>query len=316
MKKLLWIILFLIPFGLYCLVFQIPFSSDKGDWSAFGSYMGGIYGSLAFIVLAYTTWITQKQFKKNNEDNTFFKLHDALQNRIESSSIEINDKIINGHSTPKFLVEDFYKKFVNESRKIARNILCNDPDMIADVSYSKIFQVTKGMKGVSENKTELINNIKKRGDFSSRWEFIKHLIGSQNCEEPKIAEALESAGSVLFYKISFNERKHHYEFVLDEMLVIHGTFLDVYLKNISFLVTYAETCTEKELYYKYIKSQLSKYELVLLFYFVVGSEKIEKAHTLIGQSLLNVDFGTECRILMIDFPDAIQIKSDLHDAFN
>lgn len=319
MKKIFWLILFFTPFGLYCFKFPIPLSSNKEDWSVFGSYMGGIYGSLAFIVLAYTTWITQKQFRIQNEDNTFFKLHETLQNRIENSSIKIDSNIINGHSTPEFLVKDFFTKLTVASRKIARNVLCKTPEMIIDASYIRIFEASSGLNAFSnfdQNKINLISEIKKRDSFNDKWEFIKYLIGTQDSETPKVAAALESTGSVLFYKISFDDRRFYYQSVLGEMLREHGAFLDVYFKNLCFLLVYVDTCLEKEIYYRYIKSQLSKYELIMLFYFIVGSKKIEKTHTLINQFLLNENFNLDCRVLMIDLPYSIQIKSDLHDALN
>lgn len=320
MKKNLFIILiliaFLIPFGVYCYQFQVPLSTERDDWSAFGSYMSGTYGTLGFFLLIYGYYTTNRQFKIQSENDRFFKLYESLQNRIENSQINIGEASYQGHKTLEFIVDDFYKRLMLESRYIARNILCKNPEELSITSYHKIFEAAKGLNASSYSKEQFVSDMTNAGDFNSRWEFVKSLIGTQGSEDPKIGKALEEVGSVLFYKISFSDRKLKYINVLGEILDEHGAFLDVYFKNMSFLVTYAANTSEKELYFKFIKSQLSKYELILLFYFITGNAKPEKTHVLINKFLLNEDFGFDCNRLMIDFPGKDQIKSDLYDALN
>ena len=64
--------------GFYLYIFKGGLTSNHSKWAEFGSFIGGvlspIVGILAFIGLFYNFDLTKKQFKKDNEDNTFFRI--------------------------------------------------------------------------------------------------------------------------------------------------------------------------------------------------------------------------------------------------
>lgn len=311
--------LFLLPIFIYLYSFHGSLSIEHHKWSEFGSYLSGVYGTLAFLILAYTTNITRKQFKTQNEDNVFFKLYDSLQNRIVNSSITILDSEHSAHQTLKVLAERFYEELSEEAIEAARILLIEAPEEISNVHYIKIFGAINGAGYIntwSEDRDRLIEEINGQPDFNSKWEHIKYYIGSRGGESEKVRDALRATGSVNFYTIAFSKRQQHYKNVVQRLSNEYGEFLDGYFKNICYLIEFALNSTNSDLYKSFIKSQLTKYELVILFYLIAGREDglINKA---IFQDLdiISEILTLDCQSLMIDFPSDEILRQELSNVF-
>lgn len=310
--------LFLFPVFIYFYAFHGSLSIEHNKWSEFGSYLGGVYGTLAFLILAYTTNITRKQFKTQNEDNVFFKLYDSLQNRIVNSSIKVLDSEHSAHHVLKALAERFYEELSEEAIEIARMLLVNKPEEISNVHYVKIFEAINGSDYIntwSEDKDRLIEEINKQPDFNSKWEHIKNYIGSRGDETQEIRDALRATGSVNFYKIPFSERQNHYRHVVQRLSDEYGEFIDGYFKNISYLIEFALNSTNSELYKSFIKSQLTKYELVILFYLIAGRDDLTNKSIFQDLDILNELLTLDCQSLMIDFPSSDELSQELNNVF-
>lgn len=304
-----------MPLVIYFYNFSDGFSTEHSTWSEFGSYIGGIYGALAFFALVYTTNITRKQFNIQNEDSVFFKLYDSLQNRITTANLAIDGDKYSAHQLIKMLANKFYSELSEESVEIARLLLAKRPETISNTQFGKIFEAING-KGYYEtltnDKDNLIQDINSQVDFNSRWEQLKHYIGSRGEEGSKLKEALRATGSVNFYKIPFSERSCHYQAVYQSLSIEYGEFLDGYFKNIKYILEFAEKSTNKDLYVNFINSQLTKYELILLFYFIVGSEKkIEDKIVFLNLGVFDELLSTDYHILMIDAPSKETLKNEL-----
>ena len=311
--------LFLFPIIIYFYVFHGSLSIEQGKWSEFGSYLSGVYGTLAFLILAYTTNITRKQFKTQNEDNVFFKLYDSLQNRIVNSSITVSESEHSAHHVLKVLAERFYEELSEEAIEIARMLLVKKPEEISNVHYVKIFEAINGSDYIntwSESKDRLIEEINNQPDFNSKWDHIKNYIGSRGSETQEVRDALRATGSVNFYKIPFSERQQHYKNAVQRLSSEYGEFLDGYFKNISYLIEFALNSTNSELYKNFIKSQLTKYELVILFYLIAGRDD-DFANKRIFQDLdiINEILTLDCQSLMIDFPSNDELSQELSNVF-
>ncbi len=304
---------------MYLFVFHGTLSIEHNRWSEFGSYLSGIYGTLAFLILAYTTDITRKQFKTQNEDNVFFKLYDSLQNRIVNSSITISESEHSGHQTLKVLATRFYEELSEEAIEIARMLLVKSPEEISNVHYMKIFEAISGDGYIdtwSEDKDSLIQEINNQPDFNSKWEHIKIYIGSRGSETEKIREALRATGSVNFYKIPFSERQNHYKAVVQRLSTEYGEFLDGYFRNICYLIEFALNSVNKDLYKSFIKSQLTKYELIILFYLIAGREDgLTNKNIFHDLDIINEILTLDCQSLMIDFPSNEELSQELNNVF-
>ncbi|HGV9286785.1 TPA: hypothetical protein ACNOHR_002066, partial [Enterobacter hormaechei] len=61
--------IFLTPLCLYFVNFHHALSSDPNKWSAFGSYIGGVYGPLATIISVVVLVITVIEINQSNRIN-------------------------------------------------------------------------------------------------------------------------------------------------------------------------------------------------------------------------------------------------------
>ncbi|MGY2135789.1 hypothetical protein ACW9I8_04125 [Pseudomonas reactans] len=309
----------LAPAGLYFSQFHGGLSAEHIRWGEFGSYFSGVYGGFALLVLAYTTYLTQAQFKRQNEDGVFYKLFDALQYRIQHSSIVVKDKEFSAHKSLKYIAESIYKELSVEAVELGRMLLCKEPENLASVNYSKLFAVLNGWRWIEtfeEDRAAFIADITAQKDFNARWERLKFYIGSCGEETEATRDALRAIGCVNFYLVSFKDRKRHYLAALQRVLKRHGEFLDGYLSTVLYI---AEVCAKSKnspQYARYAQSQLTRYEVVILFYLLAGSEeKVAGAENLKIFGFLNRLSTDDCKVLMIDLPSDEQIDREIAAVF-
>ncbi|MCK0545922.1 hypothetical protein JTE78_25100 [Pseudomonas syringae pv. aptata] len=309
----------LAPAILYLSKFHGGLTDQHGRWGEVGSYFSGIYGSLALLVLAYTAHLTQAQFRRQNEDSIFYKLFDSLQHRIQNSSISIKGKEFSAHKSLKYIVDGFYKELSDEAVEIGRMLFCTQPEKIANVHYTKLFAALNGQNWIEtfeEDRAAFIDDITSQGHFNERWDQLKNYIGSCGEEPHSIREALRATGSVNFYKIPFKSRRRHYAAALHRILAEHGEFLDGYLSTILYITDICATSKNSLQYARYAQSQLTRYEVVILFYLLAGSdEKIVGAENLKTLGLLNRLRTPDCQGLMIDSPSVQVIDNEITAVF-
>lgn len=287
-----------------------------GDW---GSYLSGICGGLAFLVLAYTTYLTWSQFKRQNEDSVFYKLFDSLQYRIQHSSIMVGESEFFAHKSLKHIVMRIRKELSMEAVEVGRELLWQDPENLGVTQYSKLFQAIKGsrwMETFEADRKGFIEEIMAQENGSARWEVLKYYIGSRGHESDCVREALRTIGSVKFYKIPFGDRQEHYSAALNRVLEDHGEFLDGYLNTVLYIAEVAAASTNWQQYSRYIKSQITCYEAVIIFYMLVNRrEKTVGVDSLKKIGILDRLMASDCRGLMIDVPDEVEIKREVAEIF-
>lgn len=310
---------FLFPVAVYLIQFHGTLSTDHGRWGEFGSYLSGVYGSLALVIVAYTTYLTQTQFKRQNNDSVFFKLIESLQYRIQQSTIIADGQEFSAHKSLKHIAERFHTELSVESVEIARMLLCKSPETVADVHYAKLLEAINGKISFAtfqEERDAFVSDITSQANFNDRWEQLKYYIGSRGEETDEIREALRATGSVNFYKIPFKERQHHYANALRRIMIDHGEFLDGYFRNLMFVVNVAEVSGNKDLYINYIDAQLTRYETVIIFYLIAGREEpIPGAKSFMKLGLFSRLRTIDCQSLMIDLPSYEEIDCELREVF-
>lgn len=324
MKKisilLLIAIAFLTPLAIYLTKFGVSFSTTHTHWGEFGSYISGVYGSLALVIVTYTTYLTQVQFKRENEDNVFFRLFDSFQNRVEISNVRINEENLSAHQCLKHISKRFVEELSLEAPRLARRLLCDAPESIEEHNYRKLFEAIDRPDHhdtFDKRVATFINQITSTDDTSKRWEILKSYIGSNGCESEKIREALESIGSVSFYKIPFETRKTYYQTALENVTSDYGELLDGYWSHLLFIVKLTEVANNRDVYVKYIQAQLTRYDFVIVFYMLAG-----QAHPYPGTAslkklgILNHLKSSDCRHLMFDSPTKEKIEVELQYIFS
>jgi Putative phage abortive infection protein len=309
----------LAPLVLYLANFHGGLTDEHVRWGELGSYLSGIYGSLALLVLAYTTHLTQNQFKRQNDDSVFYKLFDALQYRIQHSSVAIDGTDFFAHKSLKYIAEKMRTELSAEAIEIGRMLLCKEPENVAIVHYTKLLEALNGRNWCETfdvDREAFIADITAQGAFNERWEQLKNYIGSRGEETASVREALRATGGVNFYKIPFKERQHHYSAALRKVLADHGEFLDGYFRTILQIAEVASASTNRLQYSRYVQSQLTRYEVVILFYMLAGrEEKVAGAENLKLLGLLNRLRKIDCQSLMIELPSEAEIDKELVEIF-
>lgn len=323
-KKTLYVLILLLlcsalPIIMYINIFGIHFNTKHSSWGEFGSFLSGVYGSFAFLILAYTTHLTRTQFKIQNEDNVFFKLYESLQKRIENYSIHIEDKEYTGNQALKILTEEYKKELRNWSANLARRLLVDQPEKIPTVSFHKLVVALYGEQeglNYTQHREQFISEMNSQPDKNQKIELLKDYFGSEGAEGEKVFDALCATGSVQFYNVPFKTRKSYYRTIIAESFNKYGDFLDGYLHNILYIIEFADKAENRSLYLDYIKSQLTKYELLIIFYLMASKEEIgsskNKFYDLgIMQRLEDI----ECSSLLLDSPSPEQIATELRYIF-
>ncbi|MDO8773821.1 MAG: hypothetical protein Q7K57_34930 [Burkholderiaceae bacterium] len=310
---------FLLPVGLYVFKFGSALTDSHAHWGEFGSYLSGVYGSLALVILAYTTYLTQTQFKRQNEDSVFFKLFDSLQNRVANSVIRVDGDELSAHQCSKYIAERFAKELSIEAVEIARLLLWKNPESIGKTQLFKLLHAVRGnvvFDKIEENCESFIKELTSSDDLNIRWENLKYHIGSRGAEGHDIRKALEAIGSVSFYKIPFQMRQTHYQVALSRILSDHGEFLDGYFSSLECIAELAEVATNREIYIKYIQAQLTRYEVIIVFYMLAGQEHPKsRALSFRSSGILNRLKTLDCQSLMLDFPSREDIEMELQHVF-
>lgn len=90
------IFLTILAFGAYWyFAGRLGISNNGSDWANFGSYAGGIFAALAFLVVIYQNYQRDKEQKKQDFEKTFFMMleqHNEKLHLLESKNIIIEDK--------------------------------------------------------------------------------------------------------------------------------------------------------------------------------------------------------------------------------
>ena len=263
---LIFIIFALIPIGFYLSVFQLELSPVHSDWGVFGSFVGGVYGSLGFFAIAYSIYMTTRQFIRQQEDQIFYKAMDSIENRVSSFKVLKDSMDVESRSGFKFLVEKLRQDLEKQSVLLARKILCKKPESISDIQYNEIFTSIEPSYQYSDfsYKKKFIDSITLNNDFNNRWERLKHYIGSVSDETEKINKALYKIGSSNFYKVAFPDRLYAYQIAYESMDREFGELLNGYMKCLAFVLSQAENAANKNVYKRYLFSQLTKYELIVI----------------------------------------------------
>ncbi|MGR5080332.1 hypothetical protein [Photobacterium swingsii] len=314
-KKILVFILFLSPLIGYFSVFHHGFSQSSSDWANFGSYVGGVYGALGFFAVAFSLYLNGRQNLKLEQDQVFYKSMELLSNRVSSSSVLIDGTTYQGSGILKKIVNVIRVENEKQSIYHARQLLCETPELISDLHYSKIMEAVHGFEDFYSRREELISEIKNAllgiDDFNGRWELLKNYIGSRDHETPQVLDALGAIGHVWFYKIPVSERKEIYKAAVSTLEYEFGEFINGYNKSFAYISQFVSSAVNRDLYQKFVLSQVSKYEVIILFHYAMITEDQGVINSMLELGILEEILSPECRSLLFDLPSVEEIEQDV-----
>lgn len=302
------------PLGLYFIIFRFGLSYQNSDWAAFGSYVGGVYGVMAFFAIAYSIYVTGARFLKQSEDQIFYKSVDDLINGLVENRDSNGYKGQQSSSVLSIVVSEIYQELINRSSHLARKVLCRDPSIISDTNLGKIVHCLPRNslgRGVDINTEEFLRVISERKDFNDCWEWLKEVFGGLNAENKNTKNALQDAGSVCFYKVSFEDRVYYYQMAWGEVEKRYGEMINRYTRILDFILLHACEAQRSSLYRKYLMSRLTKYDIVFLFYIASSSKDCGFIKRLIEFGILGEITRPECRELMLDYPSEQEATDEI-----
>ncbi len=288
--------------------------------AAFIGSLGVIFTFLAFWSQFQANQLQVKQFQRQTEDSIFFKLIDSQNLRITTSKI-----IIDGKEYGSFqLLEEIGKNTSLDLKQqlcfLARKIICETPKNICEEDYRKMFEINaflavnpkEHVADIFERlMTEFFEKIEKL-DIENRWRFIEVYFDRQNDEGLDRRRLLESIGRYHFYKVDFEKRFEMYEQLMKTLDSRFGSFLDGHLKGWEFIATYSSTSLNKNTYFQYISSQLSKFEVVILYYYLVSGRASKSFYSFAKE--LNIFNNVDSyNTLLVDHPSVDNIQQEINN---
>lgn len=292
-------------------------SSKHSDWGAFGSFVGGIYGALGFFAVAYSIYLTGRQFRKQAEGQIFYKAMESLESRVSNAKITHGSVEFENYSILKLIVSEIKNHLSYSCVYLGRDLLCESPESIDNTQYYKMFQavlIDFEMSNFENEKKTFIEYITAIEDISTRWESAKTYFGASEHESEALKDALRAIGSVNFYKVKFEERFFCYLGAMNYVEDKFGEFLNGYIKSLNYIFLHIDGSIDKKVYEKFILSQLNKYEIVIMFYYILSCEDSKISELIIKTGVLESISEKECLRLLIDIPSERDIIEDIQHA--
>ena len=299
------------------------FLPDKSSQDIATTISGILGTSLGFFgsVLVYKALkaqidanrMIQEQFKNQNDDQLFFRLVDNLQNRIINNKITSDyalsfEKNSEGYNTLTAIVRNFRDGMELNLTKLGRIFLARIPESIEQLHYDKIDELNSQTQNRKENyKIKLIEE----EDINERWEYLKIIFNSETDASRDQNKILTSIGRVYFYKTNINLRKNFYEDLYDKIYRKNTVFLDGYLKNLDYILTFISNSNyNKDFYIDFLNNNLTSHEKGIIFYYLALTDVFPsfKKNKLVFILLENLHLNKD---LFVDSPSEEEYKKEL-----
>jgi hypothetical protein len=276
--NLLWKISITILFisGIMIVIYISNFfgwlSDDTEDWGNFGSYLGSITGLLAFSGVLFTASLSEKRADEEkgrreqaekqaimrDERDQFFKMLELYKEQI--SAVKDKEKTgIEAFETYRSKANDSLMIYIILKGLIDLDItkIDKNKESMDLIKYSLIVALKKISNGVEV--TEYCNKCVENREFDSLYSL------------PQATSAI-SYFDFLEKSMSSKDRYLAMKYVGDLIYDKYGHYLGQYFRTICHLQNMIVDNIEREKYIAIFRSQLSRYELVLLLYNVVSSQ--------------------------------------------
>jgi hypothetical protein len=256
-----------VMIGLYFIQFHNGLSIDHTKWASFGSYLGSITGTLAFLIVFYSAKQSETRAKKaeaeteKREDIDLFFRALELYHRQVDSVFSGTLKGLEAFKTYGEKANNYLTLYVAIKR-----IIDNDLKPFSDNNENiKAAQLRKLLlSGVGSDRDR---------DIPERVSMYRKLL--ENGEIRTLENYTNSSSEYFNYikkNISQKEQYLAMRYVGDVIYKEYGDSLGQYFKNINYLVKIILDFKNNERYIEIFRAQLSRYELLILLYYTVSSE--------------------------------------------
>lgn len=240
----------LVPLIVYACTFDGGISTEPVEWSAFGSIMGAVSGSLAFVIATTGILVNKHESNKSRQNDLFFKLLDLHLKKVDAVVIDKKS----GYEAFKFFSEKANKYlFIH----LALQKLKKEGYESIDDVYN-LYTLLSPTKSVSD-----MNVVKKKlqkieiSDYQKYLKFID------------IHKVIEDYKDWIDYmkSLSVDDKRKALAEVYGQIYMEDGHLLGQYFRNMYYTMTTFDdfdiSDKKKEYYGKLFRAQLGKSELAL-----------------------------------------------------
>jgi len=291
-----------------------------GITAPFLSFFGSILVYLALRAQIDANDQIKDQFVAQNQSHIFFKLIDNINNRIDSISFESYDSYkaveVKGHGAVTSIANKFGLEMGWKCSDYGRQLLSKKPEIIELEYYQRIINSSNEFSELSLKKAEELKlTIIELENPEKRWEYLKHILSSQDDANNKQYKAIEDIGSVYFYKTPYEDRYALYNSVYEENYKEYGSFFSGYFGDVEYLLKFIDKIENNEFYVDFLINNFTRYQKAILFYYLASDrsskifKQLIKKHKLINSLIHQGD-------LFVDLPSEQELEKELYSIFN
>lgn len=251
-----------------------PFLSRLG--LNYGWLISSILSFVALLGLLYNIEQTKNQFNRQVHDEQFYKLMDNLNTLISSNYIIVNGVKLSNSLMFQTLCMDVVKHLKLSCVKNGHDYFIDNFSTLDDRYYHLLYDDSNKQERIPYD--ELKHSIvSKLSSLTSKSEREQYMLELPDRIKYSFAELYEKLGIDMFYDRPLNEKREAYSLAISFIFDKHIDILDKYIQQLIFILKYISESTKDEQrnYITYVDSQLSAYELLLIFYFVAGKNIID-----------------------------------------
>lgn len=268
----------LIMLAFYFCKFNDGLSTNNGDWASFGSYFGSITGLLAFAGVLYTAWQSDKRANKaekrteeaeqkakeesklREERDLFFKLLELYQRQVDSISAEVSG--VTAFKEYGIMANKYLKLYIAlEGLRDGKEgfegygVFCR---AIQNYFTSNARLRSRQLSECIDNYLEMKYISKMLDYYSEANVYANNLMKSMTIED--IGQRMKIVADIIYKE--------------------KGHLLGQYYRTIFYLLNLTSAFMQKTEYYKIFRSQLSRYELLMLLYNVISNQSTTEVKSL------------------------------------
>lgn len=255
----------LLPVVLYFWVFHSGLDQIHSRWGEFGSFLSPVVSILAFVGLLYLIEVTKNQFQRQSEENGFFNLVNLHVNKVNQIAGG-RDLELKGVEAFRNYADKFKTIYQEHCFDFARSAMAYDTDKLPNFGYQFLYKkiTRKDCSWAGEDEIKTVLEYFKRND-KERWEALKGLVN-----EAEDKDALESIGALVFEDSSSESRIKKLSVIYEYFYENYGHVFGHYFRNMYYILDYVDKTQRGDYFSRIYRAQLSRYELAILFYNVMG----------------------------------------------
>ena len=265
-----------IILSLYVNQFTSVLSTTHTRWGEFGSFFGGVIGPFisiaAFLGLIISIKQTSEQFTTQRNESLFFNLLNIFiskkENELKSPTNNIN-----------YIISKFKESYDSECLNKSINTIINNPKKLPNFTYSNLLDpaikhIEPDLHGYGPELafSFFSSKVKDMESSEEMREALKLIVPytDKNFNKNKKEQLILSGQTIIRRHISERERINIIKEIYIDVTYRYGYMFDHYIGIIISILNCIDNSNENKKYAEIFKTQLSRHELTLIFYYMTS----------------------------------------------